>query len=107
MNIKDVVHDREDNDPDDGIVILTPDKTIDEWDVTDEETVADQNPEYDPDEPVIIIAYHHHLEGQIDWQNMDANDLFEAVCDASIPFYAFPKSRLAVLEEPDIQGGSS
>lgn len=106
MNIKDRVQDRDDTDPDDAVVILTPDKAIADWQTTDDVTVADQNPDYDEAEPIIVAAFQRHFEDELDWHDLPADELFQAVCDAGIKFYGFPASRLNVIDAATPEGGA-
>ncbi len=92
------VVDREDDDPSDGIVILTPTATIADWEIrTDdgERTIAETNPEYDPEEPVVLVTYEHWLdESWPGWEASEPEALFDSVCDRGVKFYSFPASRL-------------
>lgn len=92
----DIVFDKEAK-SDDLLVILTPNETIDNWYINDEEdiTVADQNPDYDADEDAIVTVFVDGLTEELEnWKDIDPKDLFNEVTDAGIPFYTFPKSRL-------------
>lgn len=106
MNIKDRVQDSDHDEPDDAVVILTPEKPIADWEAMDDVTVADQNPDYAKDELVIVVAFQHQLEEELDWQDMPADQLFQAVCDAGIKFYGFPETRLNVVETVAPEGGT-
>lgn len=89
------VTDREDPDPDTAIVLAGLDVPIREWRVFGTETVADHNPTYDPEDPVVIVAYEHLLDsGWPDWRRGKPATLFDGVVDRGIKFHAFPKSRL-------------
>jgi len=94
----DPVVDGEDDDPSDGIVVLTPDATIAEWEIRvgdEERTIAETNPEYDPDEPVVLVTYEHWLdEAWPEWETANPHELFDGVCDRGVKFYSFPASRL-------------
>ncbi|WP_331233970.1 hypothetical protein [Natronorarus salvus] len=96
----DPVIDREDEDPSDGIVILTPEATIADWEIRvgdEQRTIAETNPEYDPREPVVLVTYEHWLgEAWPGWEAAAPHDLFDGVCDRGVKFYSFPASRLAV-----------
>jgi hypothetical protein len=92
------VIDREDDDPSEGIVILTPKATIADWEIRidgGERTIAETNPEYDPEEPVVLVTYEHWLdESWPEWETSEPEDLFDSVCDRGVKFYSFPASRL-------------
>lgn len=104
MNRGDLVVDgeRPADEQNEAVVILTPDTTISEWEVFEDTTVADQNPDYDPQENVVIVSFLETPsdkppgieQGWPGWRDVDPTELFDGVCDRSIPFYAFPESRL-------------
>jgi hypothetical protein len=108
----DPVLDTEDSDPSNGIVILRPDATIAEWtiDIDGEEvTIAETNPEYDPDDPVTIVAFERILdEYWPEWREASPNELFDGVCANSVKFYSFPISRLKCdpMRVPLVQRGA-
>lgn len=104
MNVGDYVVDREaeDDDPPRAIVVLTPDMTIEDWEVDDETTVADMNPEYDTDAPIAIVAYEEDLDDWWEgWRYVERDELFDEITDRGHKFYAFPQPRLEVVEEGD------
>lgn len=89
------VIDSEDPDPDAAIVINVLDVPISDWTVYGSETVADQNPNYDPADSVVIIAFEHLLDsGWPDWKRAKPDTLFDGVVDRGIQFHAFPRARL-------------
>lgn len=103
MNVGDYVIDREEEEPDDtsrAVVVLRPDMTIADWDVDDETTVADMNPEYDEDAAVAIVAYVEDLDEWWDgWRDVPVDGLFDEIADRGHKFYAFPVPRLEVVDE--------
>ncbi len=102
FNAGDYVLDREDPEADPAVVIHARDIPIDDWVVYAEETVEDQNPDYEPDEPVVIVVYEHLLDAEWEsWTEADAEELFDEVTERSIKFHAFPESRLEYFE-PDM-----
>lgn len=102
MNVGDLVIDREEE-PDEAsraVVVLTPDMTITDWDVDDETTVADMNPEYDEDASVAIVAYVDDLDEWWDgWRDVETDELFDEIADRGHKFYAFPEPRLETVDE--------
>lgn len=89
------VVDMEDVDPDPAVVINMLDVRISDWIVYGNETVADQNPTYDPEDRVVIVAFEHLLEQEWpDWRRNPPYRLFEGVVDRRIKFHAFPRARL-------------
>jgi hypothetical protein len=93
-----VVVDRED-DPEDrneAVVVNLPPATCAEWVARqaggEDVTVADDNPEYDPDAEVVVVAFREDLrreDAHPDW-NGDEPITLPAECRT----YAFPRSRL-------------
>lgn len=95
----DPVLDTEDPDPTPGFVIHTPDSAIEEWTITledEEKTVAETNPEYDPEEPVVLVGYEKLLdEYWPEWTDASVHELFDGMCENGVKFYSFPESRLS------------
>lgn len=91
------VLDTEDDDPDPAFVVWSTDIPISDWTVYGDETVADHNPNYDPDEPVVIVVFEDLLEaGWQNWRRAKPFELFSGVVDRGIKFHAFPRSRLEI-----------
>lgn len=89
------VTDSEDPDPDPAIVINGLDVPIRDWIVFGNETVADQNPTYDPGDRVVIVAFERLLDSSWpDWRQVRPDTLFEGVVERGIKFHAFPETRL-------------
>lgn len=89
------VIDSDDPDPDTAIVINVLDVPINDWNVYGNETVADQNPTYDPENQVVVVAFEHLLDaGWPEWRRANPDTLFDGVVDRGIKFHAFPKARL-------------
>lgn len=90
-----LVVDGENPDSDPAIVIKSLDVPIRDWIVYSDETVAEHNPSYDPDDRVVIIAFVHLLEqGWPNWRRNPPYRLFDGVIERSIKFHAFPQARL-------------
>jgi hypothetical protein len=103
----DAVIDREDSDPDAAVVLDLLDVPISDWNVFGNETVADQNPRYNPKKSVVIVAFESHLDaGWPDWGQAESNFLFEGVMERGIKFHAFPRTRLR-RSRPKHRGGFS
>jgi hypothetical protein len=86
-----VVVDADDDsaDRDEAVVINTPPVAIDEWEVGDR-TVAEDNPAYDTDAAVIVVAFRAELEAaHPGWEPPEAIEL-----PANCRTYAFPRRRL-------------
>jgi hypothetical protein len=101
------VVDREDDDPDrdTAIVINAPPSTCEEWDAYYDRhedgwvSVAEDNPDYDPDAPVVVIAFLPDLEDS----NSDILPIENAVSlnSLEISYYSFPPGRLKIVDIPD------
>lgn len=91
-----LVSDAVDATPDLAVVLAPMDVPIDDWVVFGEETVADHNPDRDPTDPVVIVAFVHLLEARWpEWRETDPTGLLDGVVDRGVKFHAFPRSRLA------------
>mgnify|MGYP006304544073 CR=1 FL=1 len=92
------VVDREDDDPDDAIVLKALATTtarehyIDELDAT----VAETNPQYDPLAPVVVVAFAADLEDE----RRPGEDLRDVLADGGrdAPRYAFPAPRVEAVD---------
>lgn len=90
----DLVHDREhDVDPDEGVVVNTPPVPANEWDLPEipPETVAEDNPEYDPEAPVVVVVFREELA---DARPDFAGDEQLPLAELDAPYYSFPRDRL-------------
>lgn len=100
--VGDRVVDTEDEEPNTAIVVLTPGAEAGDWEVDEENTVADYNPSYDTGELVVVVAFKEDLdEWWENWRDHDADELFDEICDRGHKFYAFPETRLSETLDPD------
>ncbi|SIR88139.1 HNH endonuclease [Haladaptatus litoreus] len=78
------------------VVIRQPDAVCEEWDVPGTgKTVADFNPEYEPDAVVSIVAFKGQLEEKVpDWDSRPADELWGVAKNAGVRRYAYPEPRL-------------
>jgi hypothetical protein len=99
----DRVHDRDDPEPDDAIVVNQPPTTASEWDVEPRDcTLADDNPDYPEDAAVVVICFADHLVEYgppFDPTEQTALSL-STLNEAGVNFYTFPAPRLTVIESP-------
>ncbi|XGI84455.1 hypothetical protein ACEU6E_04195 [Halorutilales archaeon Cl-col2-1] len=107
----DIVIDSEGGD-DEAVVLHTPGMTVDEWEVTDSETVADHNPDYSENEDVVITAFIEGdgvtgMEAWEGWREADAYSLFDGAIEKGVKFYAFPESRLEAVGENALEDGDT
>lgn len=100
------VVDREDDDPNPAVVINCPKASCDEWDAYyDREkersiTVAEDNPDYDADAPVIVVSFLHDIRDRHP-DVFPINDPL-SLADLDCSFYSFPPGRLRVIDEEEI-----
>jgi hypothetical protein len=96
------VLDREDDDPDEAVVVNRPPVAAEEWVAYraggEEVTVADDNPGYDPTAEVVVVAFAAELE--------DAHPAYDAdeplaLAEAECMVYAFPPGRLEHVDDTD------
>jgi hypothetical protein len=92
IEISTVVHDIEDDDPDDAVVINTPPIEAHEWTVTDTDTVANTNPEYPDESTVIVVAFLSTLTQASAYSDWGGTTPIELPADCQT--YAFPRGRL-------------
>lgn len=98
------------------VVVGVPGARANEWTAyTDHEgndvTVAEDNPEYPEDAPVVTACFLDDemnytsitdLDVDLDeWNDEEGDTLFRRVCDASVRFYAFPEGRLKAVSTTD------
>jgi len=109
--VGDTVTDRETDDDDTATVINLPPVTCDDWVIYDGSTVAEDNPTYDTDTDVVVVAFDDDLaEHAPTWDGDEPLTLAEA----SVRFYAFPPGRLRRVEpssetpttDPDAEAGA-
>jgi ribonuclease HI len=97
----DHVVDRDDDSdsPSQAVVIACPDVICDDWTVPGTaQTVADYNPDYPADDPVVSIAFLTDLARWDGWQDGDPADLSSGVHSHDIRAYTYPASRLTKHE---------
>lgn len=107
MNEGTRVLDREDDDPDEAVVVWRPeDMTIADWEYeADGETytTAESNPDYPEDEQLVLISFTEQLEAEWpDWEESPP-ELLDGVREREIPRYGFPEGRLVEAED-DAEG---
>ncbi len=93
-----VVHDREDDDPNDAIVVNTPDQPAKEWHAHNGKSVAEDNPAYSADAPIIVVVFADALRAAFpDWEE-DAPLPLTAINDSDASHYSFPAPRLRRID---------
>lgn len=98
FTIGDLVHDREDDDPNDAIVVNLPSKTPAEWTAYGETTVAEDNPEYSAEATLVVVGFADALKKSFpDWDRTSPLAL-AAISNSDASHYAFPAPRLTMVE---------
>lgn len=104
----DSVLDREDDDPNEAIVIWRPEnKTITDWEYEKEGetlTTADENPAYSEDEQLVVVAYRNSLDGDWPaWEEADPDTLYDGTSQRDINQYGFPEDRIKQIEPGELE----
>lgn len=96
----DIVIDSEDDDPNEAVVVNTPNVEASEWDVESRGCTLDEdNPEYPADDPVVAVVFRDDLEEQYPfYTGVKPLKLGDIVRTSGIHFYAFPASRLSKVD---------
>lgn len=104
MELGDYVIDTDDDDPDLAVVVDRPAASIEEVSVDDEgRTVADDNPDYDADEPAVVVAF---VNSGLDphwpeWSEAAPAELVDGAHAHDVKLYTFPEARLSTLSDDD------
>lgn len=102
IDVGDKVVDSESDEQNTAVVVLKPDATISDWEVNDDETVADHNPGYEENSSVVLVAFVEDLDEWWEgWREHEPQDLFDEMCERGHKFYAFPRGRLRRLHDLD------
>jgi hypothetical protein len=99
----DRVHDQDDSDPNDAIVMTLPPMTASEWDIESRDcTLSDDNPDYPDDAAVAVVCFVDDLlEYGPPFDPTEQNELSVSTLNESgVHYYTFPAPRLTVLESP-------
>jgi len=96
-----VVQDTDDPDPNPAVVVNRPPVTAAEWVAYYDTTVAEDNPEYPADDPVVCVVYEAELPEQYAdyWGGRPIK--IEHLNDEDCTIYTFPESRIEVIGHRD------
>jgi hypothetical protein len=103
IRLGDRVHDRDDPEPDDAIVLNRPPMTASEWEVESRNcTLADDNPDYPDEAAVIVVSFvEKFIEDGPSFDPTEQTALSQSTLnEAGVQYYTFPAPRLTVLESP-------
>jgi hypothetical protein len=93
----DIVRDFDVDDSERYVVVNTPDKRVDEWDVGGQ--TLDENSECPPDDDVVIVVIERILDKRIpDWKSREKEIPLSHLRNEVIPFDAFPSLSLGIVE---------
>lgn len=103
-----LVRDRDaqgENPEDPAVVLNTPPVPADEWTVPRlGRTVAEDNPEYPAESPVVVVAFRDHLDERLPgWGDREGYWPLSTLNERGVRHYSFPAARLervAVEEDP-------
>ncbi|WP_114579535.1 hypothetical protein [Saliphagus sp. LR7] len=106
MDLGDYVIDIDDESPDLAVVVERPDETIADRPVTAEDsdarTVADDNPEYGPETPAVVVTFVTGLDAEWpDWPDAAPDELATGTRDHDVKRYTFPETRLSTVPAED------
>ena len=102
--IGELVADREPNDgtADTAVVVNCPPQPADEWAAYGDTTVAEDNPNYPDDAPVVVVVYRTDLEHfDPEWAEREKPYPLTEFNEADVSYYSFPAIRLKRLSEED------
>lgn len=107
------VLDVEDDNPDLAVALHVSETPIGEWELNPDEgevrTVAEDNPDYDESEPVVVVAFvesglNTHFP---EWSETDPDELYDEAKESETKLYHFPESRLTELDEEHVAAFTS
>lgn len=101
----DVVHDTDDEKPEDLVVVNVPNLTIKDWVVADGETAADRNPRCPPTDWVVITVHRDTLDDYLPkWDERDEDIPVSQLVKDDVPHTARPSVRLDIVEPSHLRG---
>lgn len=90
----DIVHDEEADNPEELVVVNTPDLTAREWKY-ENDTLADRNPTCPPYDDVVICIKKEVLNTYLpDWNNREEDMPLDQLREDGVPIQVFPSCRL-------------
>ena len=99
----DIVIDDEADEPNKLVVVCVPGKTTDEWGVGGM-TLAEKNPEYPPDDEVIItVKLSVLIKAVAEWDVRESPISVEQLREDEIPVEAYPSLRLVRIKDSHLR----
>jgi hypothetical protein len=103
FSVGDVVLDSHQESPDPAVVVNLPPRRADEWTVYTNTTVAEDNPDYPDESPVIIVAFYDDLSERSEELLWPVSPIpLTELHDYDVKDYAFPPDRLERADDTSL-----
>lgn len=101
----DIVQDEEaEDDPERLVVVNVTGEMANEWFVTEDTTLADQNPSCREHDEVIVVVEYEILEMSFpDWQEREEDIPLERLEEEEVPYTPYPALRLNLIQESHLR----
>ena len=96
LKFGDIVHDIDDSNPDDLVVVNLPDAIASDWDIPGTgETLAERDDHYPPNDDVVIVVDRDVLDNYMsNWPDRDEQIPIRQLEDDEVEHTAYPSERL-------------
>lgn len=101
LSIGDIVLDRDDDQPSPAVIVNLPPVEAQKWDVTNNRTVADDNPNYDPAEEIAVVVFKTTLTTAYPKYTGKEPVRVSKLVKDSTSHYTFPRTRLKKIGSLD------
>ncbi|EMA49328.1 MULTISPECIES: hypothetical protein [Halococcus] len=101
LKFGDIVHDIDDSDPDDLVVVNLPDATASEWDLPGTgETLAKRDDHYPPNDDVVIVVERDVLDDYMpSWPDREEEIPLSKLNGDGVDYEVYPSRRLKLAEK--------
>lgn len=103
FSVGDVVFDSHQESPDSAVVVNIPPRQANEWTVYTDTTVADDNPDYPDDSPIVVVAFYDDLSEQAEellWPELPIP--LKELHEYDVKDYAFPLDRIKLIDDSSL-----
>lgn len=103
FSVGDVVLDSHQESPDPAVVMNIPPRQANEWTVYTDTTVADDNPDYPDDSPIVVVAFYDDLSEQAEellWPELPIP--LKELHEYDVKDYAFPLDRITLVDDSSL-----
>lgn len=103
FSVGDVVLDSHQESPDPAVVVNIPPRQANEWTVYTDTTVADDNPDYPDDSPIVVVAFYDDLSEQAEellWPKLPVP--LKELHEYDVKDYAFPLDRITLVDDSSL-----